>query len=81
LSEPAVSPPLHCAWYLTQTSGFFNLTVQLPPTSKSSDRFYYKLTVQELNRSHTVESEETSLPENLQPLIQKLTMLARSPRS
>jgi len=76
--EPVEHQNLHG---LIETSGFFSLPVRLPATSKGSDRFYYKLTVVELNRSHTVESEETSLPENLRPLIQKLVLLARGPRS
>ncbi len=65
---------------LVEHSGFFNLPVRLAAPNSGADRFHYKVTVEEIDRSHTVESGDAGLPEDLQPLIQHLTLLARSTR-
>jgi hypothetical protein len=66
---------------LVENSGFFNLPVKLAAAGSGTDRFHYKLTVEESDHVHTVEAGDASLPEDLQPLIQHLTQLARSSRT
>jgi hypothetical protein len=56
---------------------------QLPPKVTGSgqpDRFTYQVTVETATRSHTVELGEGEIPDNVQPLIQQLNLLARTRR-
>ena len=60
---------------------FFDLPSTLTSPTPGADRFQYKITVEAEGRRHTVELGEAAVPENLQPLIQRLTALARAARS
>lgn len=44
------------------------------------DRFTYQVTVETETHSHTVELGDGQIPENVQPLIQQLNLLARTRR-
>ncbi len=57
---------------------FFDLPAKLTSPPGGADRFQYRITVEEPGRKHTVEFGEAAAPEELQPLIQQLTRLARS---
>jgi hypothetical protein len=63
---------------LLEPASFFHLPDRIPPSGKGVDRFHYRLTIEDLERSHSVETGETSVPDTLQPLIEHLTLLARS---
>jgi Emfourin len=56
---------------------------QLPPKvtgGEQPDRFTYQVTVETATDSHTVELGEGGIPDNVQPLIQQLNLLARTHR-
>jgi hypothetical protein len=59
---------------------FFDLPEVITTPAPGADRFHYKLTVEDEEREHTVEMGEAAMPETLQPLIQRLTEVARSTR-
>ena len=60
---------------------FFDLPEELDGTG-GVDAFNYTLTVETEERRHTVHTNDESAPDTLQPLLRRLTMLARShPRS
>jgi len=65
---------------LVESARFFDLPAILKPQTGSADRFQYKLTVERGDQFHTVETSESAAPENLQPLIERLTYVARSQR-
>jgi Emfourin len=44
------------------------------------DRFTYQITVETATNSHTVELGDGEIPDNVQPLIQQLNLLARTHR-
>jgi hypothetical protein len=60
---------------------FFDLPPVIASPTPGADRFQYKITVEAEGRRHTVELGEAAVPEALQPLIQRLTTLARTARS
>ena len=57
---------------------FFDLP-ETPPASFSPDTFQYVVTVENDDRRHTVRTGEGAAPDALQPLLRRLTVLARSP--
>jgi hypothetical protein len=60
-------------------SSFFELPEQtLSAEQMSPDRFTYRLTVTDGDRTHTVEMNGAEIPEDLQPLLHELTAIARS---
>jgi hypothetical protein len=62
-----------------QQAGFF----ELPPKIASPgqpDRFTYQVTVETETRSHTVELGEDAVPDEVQPLIRQLNLIARKHR-
>lgn len=59
---------------------FFDLPAKLDSPAGGADRFEYKITVEDKGRRHIVEFGEAAAPESLQPLIQRLSDLARSQR-
>ena len=66
---------------LIESSGFFSLPAQLESASGGGDQFRYRLTVsreQADPQTHTVIMGEASAPPEIQPLLRKLTLLARS---
>jgi hypothetical protein len=66
---------------LIEAADFFDLPERLPSSGTEVDRFFFKLTVEEFERSHTIEVSETGIPEKLRPLIAQVTLLARSMRN
>jgi hypothetical protein len=44
------------------------------------DGFQYRLTIEEFDNKHSVILSDTSTPESLQPLVQRLNLMARSRR-
>ena len=59
---------------------FFDLPPVLKPPTEGADRFQYKLTVEKGDQFHTVETSESASSEQLQLLIERLTVVARSQR-
>ncbi len=63
---------------LLEKANFMALPEQLPANKAVPDQFTYTITVQGPAGQHTVVTGDRSAPDNLRPLIQKLTELARS---
>lgn len=63
---------------LVEDANFFNLPAQISSSSPGADQFQYKLTVEEGDRCHTVETSEGAVPDSLRPLLRQLTLRARS---
>jgi len=66
---------------LVESSGFFSLPAQLESATPGGDQFRYRLTVsreQDGPQTHTVTMGEASAPPEIQPLLRKLTLLARN---
>lgn len=59
---------------------FFNLPDRGPTSEGGYDRFTFKLTVQTDQQNHTIEYGDASIPEPLQPLIDQLSLMARTRR-
>jgi hypothetical protein len=57
---------------------FFDLPAKLASPPGGADRFQYRIEVQEAGRKHSVELGEAAVTEEMQPLIQQLTRLART---
>jgi hypothetical protein len=60
------------------SAGFFNLPAKMTSPQGGADRFHYRIQIEEPGRKHSVEFGETAAPDELQPLIQQLTLLART---
>jgi hypothetical protein len=65
---------------LVESAGFFALPAQVRAPQPGPDRFQYVLTIEDTQRSHTVEIDETVIPAQLEPLLQQVTLLARKTR-
>ncbi len=65
---------------MIETARLFELPPKLTAPDSGADRFQYLLTVDEKDRHHTVEISESSVPEELWPLLNRLTELARTSR-
>jgi hypothetical protein len=65
---------------LVDSSRFFDLPARLSSPTPGADRFQFKVTIQDGNRSHTVEADEGALAPEVQALFQYLTRLARMNR-
>lgn len=65
---------------LVESARFFDLPAILEPGTEGVDQFQYKVTVERGNQFHTVETSDSATPEDLQPLIERLTHTARSQR-
>ena len=61
-------------------AGFFDLPAQMTSQTPGADQFHYMLTVESEGQKHTVEGSDAALPESLEPLLRRLTRLARSQR-
>ena len=61
---------------LVASSGFFNLPATIPSTG-GADQYTYTVTISDQGRQHTVVVKDGSIPPALQPLLQRLTGLAR----
>lgn len=60
-------------------SKFFELPHELS-SEQGADRFTYRLTVEDAGNTHTVEMKGAAVPDEIQPLLQELTTLARTRR-
>jgi hypothetical protein len=65
---------------LVESAHFFDLPSILKPPTEGADRFQYKLSVERGEEFHTVETSDSATPQDLQPLIERLTEAARSQR-
>jgi hypothetical protein len=57
-------------------SNFFNIPQNLIEPSKH-DEYEYTITIESGNSHHTVQTTDTSAPESLRPLLEKLSSLAK----
>lgn len=57
-------------------AGFFNLPSSLE-TESGTDRLIYKLTVVTTEQEHTALCTDEDAPEEMQPLLRRLTIMAR----
>lgn len=57
---------------LVEVADLFNLPAQIPAPNSQSDRFQYRLTVEDNGKQHTVIVSEAALPGTLRPLIEWL---------
>ncbi len=64
---------------LLDESNFFTLP-ENPPTHPTPDGFKYTITVETEIVKHTVHTSDTTMPEELRPLLQELSQRARSQR-
>lgn len=66
---------------LLDESNFFSLP-ENPPTQSTPDGFFYTVTVESKTISHTIKTSDSTAPEELQPLLHELSLMARRrPRS
>ncbi|MGH2522981.1 MAG: protealysin inhibitor emfourin [Anaerolineales bacterium] len=65
---------------MVEAARFFDLLTTIPSTAPGADQFQYKLLVEDEGRQHTIEVGEASAPPTLQPLLRRLTVMARSAR-
>ena len=64
---------------LLSRSRFFELPVRMLAKSTEPDRFHYRITVEEEDRSHTVEAAEAAVPVEMRPLLDWLTRFEQAP--
>jgi hypothetical protein len=64
---------------LIDEAHFFTLT-ENPPSNPTPDGFQYTIIVESETATHTVHTSDTSAPEELRPLLQELSQMARSQR-
>lgn len=65
---------------MVEEASFFELPGQLSSPSPGADQFQYKVSVEEGDRRHTVETSDQAAPDSLRPLLRELTVRARSRR-
>ncbi|NLG72952.1 MAG: hypothetical protein GX495_13050 [Chloroflexi bacterium] len=64
-----------------EEAGFFHLPAVISaPQAAGADRFQYRLRIKDGDREHSLEVNEAGMPDSLRPLIEHLTLLARSRR-
>ncbi len=63
---------------LVESAGFFSLPEKTPKPQNSADYLTYHLTVEDGNRSHSIEVSEPSAPEPLRQLIRYLATSKKS---
>lgn len=63
---------------LVESAGFFKIPEKFPKPKSGADYFTYSLTVEDGDRSHSVEVSEPSAPESLRPLIRYLAALKKN---
>jgi len=66
---------------LLEQAGFFDLPPRMAREGEGVDRFQYLVTIEHGDRKHTVMLSEEAMPESLQPLMRRLSLLARRFRS
>ncbi|WP_341529204.1 protealysin inhibitor emfourin [Nostoc sp. UHCC 0302] len=62
---------------LVEVADLFRLPEQITSPNPQSDRFQYKLTVEDNGKQHTVTVSEAALPGTLRPLIEWLNNIAQ----
>ena len=62
---------------LVDEAHFFTLT-ENPPTQSTPDGFQYAITIEAETNKRTLHTSDTSAPEELRPLLQELSQMARS---
>ncbi len=81
LNTDSLSPEeAHPIQDMIAAARFFDLPDRIPTGANVADQFYYRLTVQDETRQHTVQVSEASIPSELGPLLEHLMMLARTRR-
>ncbi len=63
---------------MIEAANFFDLPEQIKPTPPMPDRFEYEITISISQRTHTVAVGESVVTDQLRPLLDRLTELARS---
>jgi len=63
---------------LVEAAGFFSLPEKFPRPKSGADYFTYSLTVDDGNRSHSVEVSEPAAPDSLRPLLRYLSAAKKS---
>lgn len=63
---------------LVEEANFFSLPAVLRADSPWPDQFHYRITIEEGGQTHTVETCDAATPLEVQPLVRKLNLLARS---
>lgn len=66
---------------LIEICNFFALPVKPNNKLPWPDQFQYKITIESEDMTHAIEISDSTAPQEMQPLLQKLTMLALSPGS
>jgi hypothetical protein len=66
---------------LIEEAGFFDLPPELSAPVPGADQFQYRLTVETAEREHSIAISDGAVPDTLQPLIRRLTILSRSARA
>ena len=62
---------------LIEEASFFDLPSAIASPTPGADQFQYRVTVESEERKHTVEIGDAAIPEDVQPLLRQLTILAR----
>ncbi len=62
---------------LVAAADLFKLPEQITSSHPQSDRFQYKLTVEDEGKQHTVTVSESAMPGTLRPLIEWLNQVAQ----
>ncbi|WP_017651971.1 protealysin inhibitor emfourin [Fortiea contorta] len=62
---------------LVEAADLFKLPAQITSAQPQSDRFQYKLTVEDQGKQHTVTVSEAAMPGTLRPLIEWLNQAAQ----
>ena len=63
---------------LVDAADFFNLPSRIGDSGEGADQFQYIIAIESEGRAHTVECGEGSVPDSLQALLRRLTVMARS---
>jgi len=63
-----------------ESADFFQLPRQMNSAAPGADRFQYHLVIEREGNCHEVEVGEAVIPDSLRPLIEHLSMLARTGR-
>ncbi len=62
---------------LVKSADFCNLPAHIKGPNVGSDRFMYVISIEDGDKTHTVDVSEGGMPEELQPLVNRVTLLAR----
>ncbi len=73
--SPEEASSLH---HMIDAAGFFELPETPTASPEGADQFHYKLTVEDEERHHSIETTDAAAPDALRPLLRRLTILARS---